>query len=178
MGQQVVNNISTNYMLYYNIIDFFATIMANHPSIAKVSTGDMYEIDTTEFPQYPIGNINILGARFGTKTTNLTVQLTIADKVKDKNNESVGRTNYQKVPFYGTDDTMDIHSNTLSILNDLLTYTDYGVNAFEFAGEPNATPFKDNFDNGLAGWVCTFDLIVFNDVDRCLFNLSGKINLC
>lgn len=178
MGQAVVNNVSTNYMLYYNIIDFFATIMANHPSIAKVSTGDMYEIDTTEFPQYPIGNINILGARFGPKTTNLTVQLTIADKVKDKNNESVGRTNYDRVPFYGTDDTMDIHSNTLSILNDLLSYTEYGVFAFEFAGEPNATPFKDNFDNGLAGWVCNLELVVFNDVDRCLFNLSGKINLC
>ena len=99
MGQAVVNNVSTNYMLYYNIIDFFATIMTNHPSIAKVSTGDIYQIDTTEFPQYPIGNINILGARFGAKTTNLTVQLTIADKVKDKNNESVGRTNYQESTF-------------------------------------------------------------------------------
>lgn len=178
MGQPVVNNVSTNYMLYYNIIDFFATIMTNHPSIAKVSTGDMYGIDTTEFPQYPIGNINILGARFGPKTTNLTVQLTIADKVKDKNNESVGIKNTDRISFYGTDDTMDIHANTLSILNDLLSYTEFGVFAFEIAGEPNATPFKDDFDNGLVGWVCNFDLVVFNNVDRCLFNLSAKVDLC
>jgi hypothetical protein len=152
--------------------------MSNHPSLGSVTQGDIFEIDAREFPVYPLGNILITNASFGKKTSTFTCQLTIADKVKDKNNESVGITNYQRVPFYGTDDTMDIHSNTLSILNDLLSYTDYGVNAFEFAGEPNATPFKDNFDNGLAGWVCTFDLVVFNDVDRCLFNLSGKIDLC
>jgi hypothetical protein len=176
----VVNNIGTNYTLYYNVVDFFGTIMTNHPSIAKVTTGDLYGVDVTEFPQYPIGNINVLGARFGEKTTTLTIQLVIADKVKDKNNESIGRENYQKVPFYGTDDTIDILSNALSILNDLLTYTDYGVTAFEFSGEPNATPFKDDFDNGLAGWVCTFDLVAFNQADRCLFNLdgSGNVDLC
>lgn len=174
----VVNNIGTNYMLYYNIIEFFGTIMSNHPSIAKVTTGDMYKLDTTEFPQYPIGNVNILNARFGPKTTTYSVQLTIADKVKDKNNESVGITNYQRVPFYGTDDTYDILSNTFSIMNDLLSYTEYGVNAFQITSEPSCTPFIDNFDNGLCGWVCNIDLIVFNATDRCLFNLSNKVDLC
>ena len=178
MAQAIVNNVGTNYTLFYNIVDYFGTIMSNHPSIAKVTYGDIYEIDITEFPQYPIGNIVILGATFEEKTVNLNVQLTIADKVKDKNNESVGRTNYQRVPFYGTDDTMDIHSNTLSIMNDLLAYTNMGVNAFEFASAPNATAFKDNFDNGLAGWVCSLNLTVFAQNDRCLFDLSGKVNLC
>jgi len=178
----VVNNASTNYALFYNIVDFFGTIMNNHPSIAKVTYGDMYEIDTTEFPAYPLGNLIITNARFEDKTIVLNVTLTIADKIKDKNNESVGEKNAQRIPFYGTDDTMDIHANTLSILNDLLAYTDYGVNAFNFRSAPNAMAFKDTLDNGLAGWTCSFDLEAFNANDRCLFNLDGTgqngVDLC
>jgi hypothetical protein len=163
----VVNNIGTNYVLYYNIINYFKTIMKNHPSIQRVSYGDNFMLDGDEFPQYPLGNVIITNARFGEKFIKFQVQLTIADKAKDKNNESIGVYNQQDVPFYGTDDTFDIHANTLSILNDLLAYTDRGVNAFEFTSEPSAIPFKNEMPNGLAGWVCTFELEVFNQANIC-----------
>jgi hypothetical protein len=169
MGAQTVNNIGTNYTLYYNILDYFKTIMKNHPSLNFVSQGDMFSIDTKEFPAYPLGNVFISKADFLEKEIIYTVQLTIADKVKDKNNESTGTANLQTIPFDGTDDTVDIHANTLSIMNDLLCFTRTGVNAFEYSGNPSAMPFKDNFDNGLAGWVATFNLKVFNSCDTCLF---------
>jgi hypothetical protein len=145
--------------------------MKNHPSLNFVSQGDMFSIDTNEFPAYPLGNISITKADFLEKNIIYTVQLTIADKVKDKNNESIGSANNQTIPFDGTDDTVDIHANTLSIMNDLLCFTRTGTQAFEFATEPSAQPFKDNFDNGLAGWVATFNLRVFNSCDTCLFEL-------
>jgi hypothetical protein len=168
MSSVVVNNIGTNYTLYYNILDYFKTIMKNHPSLNFVSQGDMFSIDTKEFPAYPLGNINISRADFLEKEIVYTCQLTIADKVKDKNNESVGAANLQTIPYEGTDDTVDIHANTLSIINDLISFTRTGVNAFDFSGNPSAQPFKDNFDNGLAGWVITFNLVVFNTADTCV----------
>jgi hypothetical protein len=67
-------------------------------------------------------------------------------------------TNAQTITFEGPDDVVDIHANMLSVMNDLIGYTRTGVNAFEFSGDPSAQPFKDNFDNGLAGWVVTFNL--------------------
>ena len=169
MGAEVVNNIGTNYTLYYNILDYFKTIMKNHPSLNFVSQGDMFSIDTKEFPAYPLGNISISKADFLEKEIVYTCQLTIADKVKDKNNESTGTANVLTIPYQGTDDTVDIHANTLSIVNDLISFTRTGVNAFDFSGNPSAQPFKDNFDNGLAGWVITFNLVVFNAADTCLF---------
>ena len=63
----VVNNIGTNYVLYYNIVNYFKTIMKNHPSIQRVSYGDDFGLDNDEFPQYPLGNILITTARFGDK---------------------------------------------------------------------------------------------------------------
>jgi hypothetical protein len=169
MGAQTVNNIGTNYTLYYNILDYWKTIMKNHPSINFVSQGDMFSIDTKEFPAYPLGNVMITKASMGEKEIVYGIQITLADKVKLKNNESTGTANNQTIPFDGTDDTVDIHANMLSVMNDLICFTRTGVNAFEFSNDIQVTPFSDNFDNGLAGWVANMELIVFNSCDTCLF---------
>lgn len=169
---QIVKNSAENFSLYYNTLNYFKTIMKNHPSIAKVTQGDIYNFDTTEFPQYPIGNVLITNANFGIKTTDYQVQLIVADKVKIMREfEGVERTNKQIVPFEGTDDVVDIHANTLSILNDLTAYTQKSNYGMEINSDINCTPFVDRFNNGLAGWSAEFTLTVHNDKNRCLFFL-------
>ena len=177
MQQQIVKNTGTNYTLYYNVLNYFKTIMNNHPSIQQVSQGDITEVDNIAYPTYPLGNIMITNSTFGSNVTEFTVQLIVADKVKNKNNESEGKTNAQIVPFYGVDDMVDIHANTLAILNDLTAYTQRGVAGFEINGEITCTPFGDRFNNGLAGWQTEFTLTTHNDKNRCLFflvNPSGS----
>ena len=148
--------------------------MKNHPSINVVTQGDVFSIDTKEFPQYPLGNVIITNADFGEKTTDYNVQLIVADKVKLKNNESSGSWNQQTIDFQGVDDTVDVHANTLSILNDLTSYTQYNPgNGFEIIGDIGCEAFKERFDNGLAGWSATFTLRVHNDKNRCLFFLTN-----
>jgi hypothetical protein len=170
-GLNVVNNTGTNYTLYYNVLDYFKTIMENHPSIASATQGDIFEIDDKEFQKYPLGNILITNATFADSTTIYRCQLTVADKIKLKNNDSQGVYNKQTISYLGTDDTVDIHANTLAILNDLLSYTQYVPTNFDINGDIDCEAFKDRFDNGLGGWVATFDLTTHNDRPRCLFNL-------
>jgi hypothetical protein len=151
--------------------------MSNHPSIEVVTTGDWWDIGEREFPSYVLGNIQILDVDFGTNVTNYTCTLTIADKVKNKNNESDPRDNKQIIPFYQTDDKIDIWANTLSILNDLSDYTQRSVTNFDIDGDIVCTPFADRFDNGLAGWTAEFIVTTHNDKNRCLFNLSNPVYL-
>jgi hypothetical protein len=167
----LVNNTGTNYSLYYNVLDYFKTIMSNHPSIEDVSQGPIDNFDNVQFPSYPLGNIVVIGATFGPSTTTYEVQLLVADKIKNKNNESEGERNLQTIPFYGVDDTVDIHANTLGILNDLLSFTQYSVEAFEIEGDITLEPFADRFNNGLAGWAATFSLVTHNDRPRCIYDL-------
>lgn len=178
MSQQIVHNTGINYTLYYNILNYFKTILKNHPSIGVATYGDLTDFDTKEFPAYPVGNVLITNSEFGSNTTTYTVQLTVADKIKNKNNESSGSLNQQSIDYFkGVDDTIDIHNNTLGILNDLTAYTQRGVSGFEVDGEINCIPFSDRFNNGLAGWVATFSLTTHNDKNRCLFflvNPSGS----
>jgi hypothetical protein len=177
MAQQIVHNTGVNYSLYYNVLNYFKTIMKNHPSIQSVTYGDIDSIDDKQYTEYPLGNVLITDSRFETSTTTFTVQLTIADKQKNLNNESSGSTNAQTIPFYGVDDMVDIHANTLAVLNDLTAYTQRGVQGFEVNGDIVCQPFSDRFNNGLAGWVATFELTTHNDKNRCLFflvNPSGS----
>ena len=169
---ELSNKLDTNYSLYYNVLNYFKTIMKNHPSIKHVTQGDVFSIDTVEFPQYPIGNVLISSATLGEKNTNYSIQLIVADKTKLKSNESSGSFNTQTIEFEGVDDTIDIHANTLSILNDLTSYTQYAVEGFEIVGDINCQAFKQSYDNGLAGWSADFSLRVHNDKNRCLFDLG------
>lgn len=171
MSNYLAYNAGVNYTLYYNILDYFKTIMSNHPSIDYVSQGSLFDFDNMEFPSYPIGNVSILGATFTDKTTDYEIQLIVADKIKNKNNESNPSTNEQTIPFYGVDDLVDIHANTLAILNDLISFTQYSVQSFSITSDINNEPFAERFNNGLAGWVSTFTLTTHNDRPRCLFNL-------
>ena len=145
--------------------------MVNHPSIDSVSQGDIPQIDDKSFTMYPMGNVNILGANFGPKTTEYQIQLIIADKIKNKNNESDPITNEMTVPFFSYDDTVDIHANTLGIVNDLVSFTQYSLESFSIDGQITNEPFAERFNNGLAGWVSTFTLTTHNDRPRCLYNL-------
>jgi len=164
-------NSGNNYTLYYNVLEYFRTIMDNHPSIEGVSQGDITVIDGTSYPYYVIGNVNILGAQFTDSYTDYTIQLVVADKIKLKDNESDPITNKQVVQFELWDDVVDIHANTLAILNDLLSYTQYSVQAFQIIGTITNEPFAERFNNLLAGWVSTFTLRTHNDRNRCLYNL-------
>lgn len=171
MSTPIISNTGTNYTLYYNVVNYFRTIMSNHPSIQAVTLGDIAEFDDKEFTEYPIGNLQILESDFGTSVTNFRVQLMVADKVKNKNNESNPTNNEQTIPYYQVNDKVDIFANTLAILNDLTSYTQRGVQNFEINEDIICTPFADRFDNGLAGWTAEFTLTTHNDKNRCLFFL-------
>ena len=83
MSQQIVHNTGINYTLYYNILNYFKTILKNHPSIGVATYGDLTDFDTKEFPAYPVGNVLITNSEFGSNVTTYTVQLTVADKIKN-----------------------------------------------------------------------------------------------
>lgn len=167
----VVQNTNVNYTNYYNLINFFSEYMAKHPSISQVSNEDIEDFDEREFPTYPVANVTIPGTRFTTNTTEWDVQILIADKYKNKNNESNPRDNQQSIAFFQEEDKMDVWANQLAIMNDVTSFIQRGVQGFEINGEINCLQFHERFDSGLAGWVVSFTLTTHNDKNRCLFDL-------
>lgn len=173
----IINNSGINYTLYYNVLNYFKTILKNHPSVGFVSQGDMWEVDTASFPKYPIANIMINNVGFRDNLSVFRCNLIVADKPKVKERASVGVYNEQNRDFWGDDDTVDIHANTLGIITDIIAFTKGGTTNFDIVGDVNCMPFKDSGDNGLVGWGCEFSLTTFNDNDKCLFDLFSENDL-
>ena len=171
MGSALVTNTNTNYTNYYNLINFFSEYMAQHPSISQVSNEDIEDFDEREFPTYPVANVTIPGTRFTDTTTEWDVQILVADKYKNLNNESNPRTNEQTIQFYDYEDKMDVWANLLAIVNDVTAFIQRGVTGFDILTDINCVQFHERFDSGLAGWVITFTLTTHNDKNRCLFEL-------
>lgn len=167
----ILSNTNVNYTNYYNLINFFSEYMAQHPSIAGVANEDLEEFDERAFPTYPVANVIVSGVRFTENTSEYDMNILIADKYKNKNNESNPTTNTQTIPFFATDDMMDIWSNNLAIMNDITSFVQRGVQGFEINSEIVCRQFHERFDSGLAGWVVTFTLTTHNNKNRCLFDL-------
>jgi len=171
MATPLLTNTNVNYTNYYNLVNFFAEYMSQHPSITQVSNEDIEDFDEREFPNYPVANITIPGTRFTNTTTEWDVQILIADKYKNLNNESNPRTNEYTVEFYDVEDKMDVWANLLAIVNDITSFIQRGVTGFDILTDIKCMQFHERFDSGLAGWVVTFTLTTHNDKNRCLFEL-------
>ena len=120
---------------------------------------------------YYLNQLDNLNNQYTANTTDYEIQIIVADKVKNKNNESDERTNEQTIPYYGINDLMDILANTLAIVNDITSFIQRGITNCDINGGINCKQFEERFDNGLAGWVVTFTLTTHNDKNRCLFEL-------
>ena len=176
MPGRIYENLQTNYTVYFNVLEFFKQLLSLHPSIQRVTYGDLMELDLDSFPQYPIANVNITDAEFGDKKTTYSVKLILADKIHQKENLSSGSLNQETEDFWGSSDEVDIHANTLSIMNDFISFLKKGTTAFDIQGSVRCIAFKEEYPNSLGGWVADFLLETPNDGNICLFDFSTALD--
>ena len=72
--------------------------------------------------------------------------------------------------YIGNDNEQDVLNTQLAVLNRLVTILKRGdlySDKFQVEGNVNCEPFVDRFENKLAGWVATIDVIVQNDMTIC-----------
>jgi hypothetical protein len=72
--------------------------------------------------------------------------------------------------FVGNDNEQDVLNTQLEVLNRvvvLLQRGDLYTDLFQIEGTVGCEPFVDRFENKLAGWAATFDVLVKNDMTIC-----------
>jgi len=77
----------------------------------------------------------------------------------------------QNEPFYGTNNEQDILNTQLAVINDLVTKLRKGTlytDLYQLDGNPTCLPFSERFENLLAGWTATFDVLLPNtEISSC-----------
>ena len=72
--------------------------------------------------------------------------------------------------FLGNDNEQDVLNTQLAVLNKLIMVLRKGTlhnSQYQLEGDANCEPFYERFENKLAGWTATFDVLVANDITIC-----------
>ena len=72
--------------------------------------------------------------------------------------------------FRGNNNEQDVLNTQLAVLNKLVQVLRGGTlfqDLYQLDGSPSFEPFYDRFENEMAGWALTFDVIINNDITIC-----------
>ena len=72
--------------------------------------------------------------------------------------------------FIGNDNEQDVLNTTLAVLTRVLNKLQKGdlySTKYQIEDTVGCEPFVDRFENKLAGWAATFDVVVQNDMTIC-----------
>lgn len=150
----------------YDIIEKVKTNLRANPIVNTVTFGDISQVDLNKTTMFPLSHFLLGNAQMTEHTIRLTLSFLFIDVVdysKEFNSNDEG--NRQ-------DDTnlVDVYNTQLQIANELISEFRRGDlyrEGFQIAGEPICEPFKDRFENELAGWSVDLTLDVANNISVC-----------
>ena len=148
---------------YYFIINSIKDYLTSTGLINTITVGDIYKVDLAKQTLFPLSHIIANNAQLSDNTITLNISILFMDIVDES---KTGVINI----FDSNDNELDVLNTQLTIANrfasEYLRGDLYSQN-IQIIGVPNAEPFVDRFENKLAGWTLTFDLVIPNDMTVC-----------
>jgi hypothetical protein len=148
---------------FYYVIHKLRDYIKETGFVNSVSTGDIFEVDLVKQTIYPLSHIIVNNASPKEFVTSYNISILFMDIVEISKDFPVN--------------LFDNNTNMLDILNDQITIAqrlvsslkrgDLFSNLIQIDGDPLCEPFTDRFENKVAGWTLTFDIIVPNDMTIC-----------
>lgn len=152
--------------IYYTVTEAIKNALENE--ITKtVTLGDITEVDLNKRSIFPLAHIIVNSGSITERTISLDVSILFMDLV----DVSLENVKDQTEPFYGANDLQDVHNTQLAAANLLVQSMMRGTlwdDDIKVEGTPTVEPFKDRFENTLAGWVLNFTVEARNtDTSIC-----------
>jgi hypothetical protein len=146
---------------FYDITTKLKDTLEANSQVNVVTTGDIFDIDLNKQTIFPLSHIIVNQATFEGQIVRMNVSLVCMDLV----DETKENPRAQAEPFYGTSNVQDILNTQLAVINDVVTELRRGTlysDLYQLDGNPTCTPFLERFENLLAGWTATFDVLLAN----------------
>jgi alpha-amylase/alpha-mannosidase (GH57 family) len=131
--------------------------------VNTVSSGDIFEIDLNKQTIFPLSHIIVNNATYNGNTWLFNISVLCMDVVDFSKTEQTDQ-------FLTNDNEQDVLHTQLMVINRLLEVLRRGAlmdEGYELNGTPNCEPFVDRFENKIAGWTVTFDVMVANEMTSC-----------
>jgi len=148
---------------FYNLTDKLKEALLAEPFVNTVTFGSLDDIDLNKQTIFPLSHIIVNNTTVGSKTLTFNVSILSMDIV-DISKEATTDI------FVGNDNEQDVLNTQLALLTRIINTLQRGdlyTELYQVEGNVNCEPFVDRFENKLAGWAATFDVLVQNDMTVC-----------
>jgi len=148
---------------FYNLTDKLKEALLAEPFVNTVTFGSLDDIDLNKQTIFPLSHIIVNNTTVGSKTLTFNVSILSMDIV-DISKEATTDI------FVGNDNEQDVLNTQLALLTRIINTLQRGdlyTELYQVQGDVNCEPFVDRFENKLAGWAATFDVVVQNDMTIC-----------
>ena len=148
---------------FFDLTQAIKDQLLSDEDVNTVTTGDITKIDLGKQSIFPLSHIIVNNV--GNEDNILRFSLSVLSMdIVDVSKEEVVDV------FVGNNNEQDILNTQLAVLNKLVQVLRGGTiyqNQYQLDGNPNFEPFYDRFENEMAGWALTFDVLVPNDISIC-----------
>lgn len=148
---------------FYDLTTKIKDILQADENTNTVTFGDITEVDLNKQTIFPLSHIMINNVTDNGQTLSYNISVMAMDLVDTSKDET---TNI----FVGNDNRQDVLNTQLSVLNRLHQKLRKGTphqDGYHLEGAASLEAFYDRFENELAGWVSTFDVVTMNNIDIC-----------
>jgi len=148
---------------FYNVTKQIKEALEAEPFVNTVTFGSIDDVDLNKTTIFPLSHIIVNNTTVGSKTLTFNISILSMDIVDISKDEVTDI-------FVGNDNEQDVLNTQLALQTRVINKLQRGdlyTDLFQVEGDVTCEPFVDRFENKLAGWAATFDVIVQNDMTIC-----------
>ena len=148
---------------FYQLTETIKTNLLADVNCKTVTTGNLEDINLEKQDIFPLAHliINQVTQEDGVLRFSISIlNMDIVDFSKEETTDL----------FTGNNNLHDILNTQLSVSNKLIQVLRGGSlhqDKYQLEGNATLEPFYDRFENKLAGWTATFDILIYNDIRYC-----------
>ena len=148
----------------YDLLDKIKDELRANNHMNSVSFGDITQVNLNKMDIFPLSHLNISNVVIDSQFMTFTLQILCADIVDYTKQE------FSPDDFYGVDNLQDVLNKQLQVINLLYSKLRSGslrINKLQVDETISCQPFKERFENELAGWEAEIDIKMVNDISIC-----------
>ena len=148
---------------FYQVTETIKNQLLADVNVNTVTTGDITRVDLSKQTIFPLSHLIVNNVTNEDNVLRFSLSVLAMDIV-DVSKEAVVDI------FRGNNNEQDVLNTQLAVLNKLAQVLRGGTlfqDLYQLEGTTNLEPFYDRFENEMAGWAMTFDVIVNNDINIC-----------
>jgi hypothetical protein len=148
---------------FYNLIDTLKEELKSIPFVNTVTYGDISDVDLNKQTIFPLTHFIVNNFNYQSNIVVFNISLLCMDIIDESKSDVTD-------VFVGNNNEQDIFNTQMNVIVrvlDKLKRGDLYSEKYQLEGQPSVEAFTDRFENKLAGWSCSFDVAIANDMSIC-----------